>query len=162
MTKYLKFMTKIKIIIPIISFLLVYSCSINERPQFRYRSDRKQKNNEKEFYTKRFRDAVFYKCLQHGYGKDTNFKIGTLMAEKDLFTPSDEPFIIEDKIQDSLAKQIISNLPPVYILNENENEIKGKNFIISTCLSFYESKELNKITQKYYKVKLKEDKKLEY
>ena len=155
-------MTKIKIIIPIIFFLLVYSCSINERPQFRYRSDRKQKNNEKEFYTKRFRDAVFYKCLQHGYGKDTNFKIGTLMAEKDLFTPSDEPFIIEDKIQDSLAKQIISNLPPVYILNENENEIKGKNFIISTCLSFYESKELNKITQKYYKVKLKEDKKLEY
>ncbi|WFB66240.1 hypothetical protein [Chryseobacterium sp. WX] len=40
------------------------------------------------------------------------------MAEKDLFTPSDEPFITKDRIQDSLAKQIISNLPPVYMLHE--------------------------------------------
>ncbi len=48
------------------------------------------------------------------------------------------------------------------MLHENENEIKGKNFIISTCLSFYESKELNKIVQKYYKRKVKENKKLEY
>ncbi len=157
MTKSFKFVTKMKVIISIVSFLLIYSCSINKRPQFSYRSDRKQKNNEKEFYIKRFRDAVFYKCLQHGYGDDTNFKIGKIMAEKDLFTPSDEPFIIEDRIQDSLAKRIISNLPPVYILNENENSIKGKNFIISTCLSFYESKELNKIAQKYYKIKLKDE-----
>ncbi|MDR6371299.1 hypothetical protein J2795_002914 [Chryseobacterium bernardetii] len=155
-------MNNLKLIIPIVSFLLICSCSINERPQFSYRSDRKHKGNEKDFYTKRFKDAVFYKCLQHGYGKDINFKIGKLMAEKDLFTPSDEPFITEDTIQNSLAKQIISNLPPVYMLHENENEIKGKNFIISTCLSFYESKELNKIVQKYYKRKVKENKKLEY
>ncbi|MCU7614116.1 hypothetical protein N0B16_06670 [Chryseobacterium sp. GMJ5] len=38
--------------------------------------------------------------------------------------------------------------------------IKGKNSIISTCLSYYESKELASIAQKLYKQKVKEDKKI--
>lgn len=152
-------MIYIKLITYSASFLLVFSCASNERPEFRYRIDNEQKANQKEFYAKRFRDATFYKCLHYGYGEEANVKLIKIMSEKDLFTPAEEPFFTEDFIQDSLVKQILSNLPPVY--NAKESKIKDKNFIISTCLSFYESKELNKIAQKYYKINLKEDKKLE-
>lgn len=82
------------------------------------------------------------------------------MAEKDLFSPYDEPFMPqEESMQDSLAKRIISNMPTPYIHLEDE-KIEGKNFIISSCLNYYESNELNTIIKKLYKQKVKEDKKL--
>ncbi|WP_066434314.1 hypothetical protein [Chryseobacterium sp. CCH4-E10] len=153
-------MKKAKIFIPTLLFLFILSCSANERPQFHYRSDRTKKYNDQYFYSKRFRDNIFYKCLQYGYGDSLNFKIGKLMAEKDLFSPYDEPFMArEESIQDSLAKRVISNMPIPYIHLEDET-IEGKNFIISSCLSYYESNELNIIVKKLYKQKVKEDKKL--
>jgi len=153
-------MKKIKILLLIFTFLLFLSCSVNKRPQFTYRSDKSKKDKEESIYNKRFRDNVFYKCLRHGYGDSLNFKIGKLMAQKDLFSPSDEPFIQkEESIQDSLAKRVIANIPTPYIHLEDE-KIDGKNFIISSCLSYYESKELNNIAEKRYKEKLKEDQKL--
>ncbi|MDR6922423.1 hypothetical protein [Chryseobacterium sp. 2987] len=82
------------------------------------------------------------------------------MAQKDLFSPSDDPDSKINNIQDSLAKKIINNLPPVYLHVEDESTIKGKNFIISTCLSYYESKELNSLAQKLYKEKVKHEKQI--
>ncbi|PWN59908.1 hypothetical protein [Chryseobacterium viscerum] len=140
-------------------FLL--SCSSKKRPQFVYRNEIKtQGNPDQFFYTKRFRDNVFYKCLQFGYGNSLNIKIGKLMNQKDLFTQYDEPLIKEDSLQNILAKKIIENLPLPYIHVEDKNSIKGKNFIISTCLSYYESRDLNSIAEKMYKEKVKEEKKL--
>lgn len=154
-------MKNIKVLTFFVSFLFFLSCSVSERPKFTYRSDKKQqKGNDESFYTKRFRDNVFYKCLQYGYGDSLNLKIGKLMAQKDLFTPFDEPFIEEVAIQDSLAKKIMTNLPPPYIHIEDENSIKGKNFIVSTCLSYYESKELQIIAQKFYRKRVEQDKKI--
>ena len=154
-------MKNIKLLIFFVSFLFFLSCSVSKRPKFTYRSDKnRQKGNEQSFYVKRFKDNVFYKCLQYGYGDSLNLKIGKLMAQKDLFTLVDEPFIEENSIQDSLSKKIITNLPRPYIHVEDENSIKGKNFIISTCLTYYESKELQIIAQKFYRKKAKQDKKL--
>ena len=154
-------MKNLKIVIPIFTLLSFLSCSVNERPQFKYRSDKNTKGNEQSFYNKRFRDNVFYKCLQYGYGDSLNLKIGKLMAQKDLFSQSDEPFTQkEESVQDSLAKKIIKNIPKPYILVEDENSIKDKNFIISTCLSYYESKELSIAIKKEYEEKVKTEKKL--
>jgi hypothetical protein len=154
-------MKNFKILISLLIFLFTFSCSVNEKPHFAYRSENQKKGVDQNFYIKRFRDNTFYKCLKYGYGDSLNFEIGKLMAKKDLFSPSDEPFTKEEEsIQDSLAKKIIKNLPKPYILVEDENSIKDKNFIISTCLSYYESKELNTIAKKFYDEKIKDNKKL--
>ena len=137
-----------KKIIFIICFLSLISCEVKERPQFKYRNEiSHQKNAIKVYYTKRFRDVVFYKCLHYGYGDKLNMEIGKLMAQKDLFSISDDQFLKENFVQDSLAKKVITNLPLPYVHVEDEKEIIGKNFIISTCLSYYESKELDLISK---------------
>lgn len=82
------------------------------------------------------------------------------MAEKHLFSQSDEPNLKLDSIGEILAKKIINKLPPPYLHVEDEKELIGKSFIISTCLSYYESRDLDSIAQKLYKEKVKEDKKL--
>lgn len=154
-------MKNINALVPIFIFLFFLSCSVNERPHFEYRSDKSKINNAESVYNKRYRDNVFYKCLRYGYGDSLNFKIGKLMTQKDLFSPSDEPFTQkEESIQDSLAKRIMANIPAPYIHVEDESSLDGKNFIISSCLSYYESKELNAIVKKSYKEKIKENKKI--
>jgi hypothetical protein len=141
--------------------IVLLSCKTYKRNNFAYRSSEKfNKHADKQFFIKQFKDGIFYKCLQHGYGNDLNLQIGQLMAKKDLFSPSDDHDPKIENIQDSLAKNLINDLPPVYLHVEDENTIKGKNFIISTCLSYYESKELNSFAQKLYKEKAKQEKKL--
>jgi len=145
----------------LISVIVLSSCSVYKRNNFEYRSSEKvNKNSNKHFFTKQFKDGVFYKCLRYGYGENLNFQIGQLMAQKDLFSPSDDPDSTVNNIQDSLAKKIIDNLPPVYLHVEDKSTIKEKNFIISTCLSYYESKELNSFAQKLYKEKVKQEKQI--
>ncbi|MDR3024308.1 hypothetical protein [Chryseobacterium sp.] len=144
-----------------ISIIVLISCNAYKRNNFEYRGYEKvNKDSDKRFFTKQFKDDIFYKCLKYGYGESLNFQIGQLMAQKDLFSPSDDHDSKLKKIQDSLAQNIINNLPPVYLHLENENEIKGKNFIISTCLTYYESKELNSFAQKLYREKTKNEKKI--
>lgn len=140
---------------------LICSCSTNGKPRFIYRNDIKsQKKAGQLFFSKNFRDEVFYRCLRHGYGDKLDVEIEKLMSEKDLFSINDEPSTKNDSIQDSLARKIIKDLPPPYVHIEDENDLKNKNFIISTCLSYYESRELDSISKRLYKEKVKEDKKL--
>lgn len=98
-----------------------------------------KKNTEKQFFIKQFKDGVFYKCLNEGYGETLSLEIFKLMDKKDLFSPSDNPNLKLDSIQTSLAKKIFNNIPPPYLHVEDEKELIGKNFIISTCLSYYDS-----------------------
>ncbi|MGC4129388.1 MAG: hypothetical protein QM564_07465 [Bergeyella sp.] len=153
-------MKTIKFILFFLFLFFFFSCSINEKQKFAYRGVN-QKNNAQNFYTKRFRDVVFYKCLRYGYGDNLNMEIGKLMAQKDLFSPSDDdPDLKIDSIQNILAKKIMSSIPPPYIHLEDEKMLESKNFIISTCLSYYESRDLDSIAKKMYKEKVKQDKKI--
>lgn len=146
-----------KKVILLIGVLYLFSfCSTTKK--FKYRSDLSVKTSLKSGFIKQFKDDVFYKCLQEGYGEDLSSKIFNLMKEKDLFSPSDDPNIEIDSIQSKLAKKIILNLSPPYLHTDDEKEIVGKNFIISTCLSYYESKELDSLANIEYEKHLKEEK----
>ena len=82
------------------------------------------------------------------------------MESKDLFSPSDDFDPRADSIRTLLSKKVITHLPKPYLHVDDEKELIGKNFIISTCLSYYESKELDSIAKKLYKEKVKEDRAL--
>lgn len=154
-----------RIVMFVVCLKLIQSCNPSyTREKFEYRSNRhleKKNNIEENFFNRSFRDGFFYSCLSYGYRENKlNDSIFALMDKKDLFSPSDDPNPKTLKIQDSLAKVVIDKLPSPYLHIEDENSIKGKNFIISTCLCYYESNELDSIAQKLYKEKVKQDKKI--
>jgi hypothetical protein len=97
---------------------------------------------------------VFYQCIKEGYGNDTIFK---LMEKKDLFNSSENYITLKEaEIARIIGKKIIQNLPPPFIKTDDEN-ILGKNFISSSCLHSYASKELDSIAKEAYKKYLKSE-----
>jgi hypothetical protein len=88
---------------------LLLSCRTYKRVSFNYLG--LAKTNEMDFFVKLFKDKVFFKCLNYGYGNDLYFEVTTLMAGKDLFSSSDNENFLDKKLIDSLAKRLILNIP---------------------------------------------------
>jgi hypothetical protein len=149
---------KTTLLLVVVIMSLFLSCRIYKREPFNYLGSEKTK--ELDFFVKLFKDRVFFKCLNYGYGNDLYFNVTTLMASKDLFNSSDSENFLDKKLIDSLAKRLILNLPPPSVHVEDLKTISDKNFIVSTALSYYESKELDSIAKSEYKKKIKENKKL--
>lgn len=142
---------------------MLFSCSPYKRDSFEYRGNANNKLNDqqkdKKFYIDNFKDKVFCNCLMEGFKEN---KLGDsifhLMAKKDLFTLSDDIDLKRDSLVKKLGIQVIKNMPPLSVYSEID--ISDKNFVLSSCLRYFESRELDSTAIDYYKKRQKEEKKL--
>ena len=127
--------------------MITLSCSTYKRDKFQYRND------DINVWTNTFKSEVFYYCIQEGLKNDSLFKI---LKKKDLFNLFDGyPITIIDSAR-SLGKKVIINMPEPFIKIDNDEEnLKNRNFISYSCLNYYASRELDK---KAYKMHLKKQK----
>jgi hypothetical protein len=144
----------------ILFLLLITACSTSKRDHFRYRSARDSKLNQEQNYKKfivdDFKDKVFCACLLEGY-KDNKLgdSIFRLMAKKDLFMLSDDMDFKRDSVTKELGRMVIKNMPPPRV--HTESDITGKNFIITSCLRYFDSRELDSIANDYFNKRRREE-----
>lgn len=133
-------------------FILISSCSSNKRAKFEYNL-----GSPKTEWITNFKTEFFFTCLKKGYKNDTIFN---LIAKKDMQYLY-EPFAFQHNEIDSLASNIIQNIPKPIIppcddcSKEEAIESFKKNFICATCLNYYASYELDSIAKVAYKKQVK-------
>ncbi|MGG7035926.1 MAG: hypothetical protein ACI7YS_12140 [Flavobacterium sp.] len=120
--------------------------------KFFYPGSSKNKPSPKIGWVIAYKQKAFYQCLFQGYKNDSILK---LIKKEDLFTTYDFiPFSTFDKIK-SDSKKIIDNISPNEYFIEDE-ETKKRNYISSTCLCYFASRELDSIAKNEYKLFLKD------
>lgn len=102
-----------------------------------------------------FKDRVFIASLKEAYKTDK--MIFQLIEKKDAMNTYDGLSIYEMQKADEIGIGIINNMPKPLMC---EGCTDGMNYYISTSLHYYESKELNLIAMKLYKLHLLNDKKI--
>jgi hypothetical protein len=110
--------------------------------------------SEKQIWIDSYKYEVFYGCIKEGIGNDS---LRIILDNKDLFNKnSDMPFPTIDEARVH-GKEIIMNMPKAYIKIDNDQEdLKHKNFISYNCLVYYASRDLDSIAKAEYKKYLKE------
>ncbi|MGV9002662.1 hypothetical protein [Flavobacterium sp.] len=130
--------------------LVFASCKNYNRDCFSY------DESIKESWINSYKYEVCYGCLKEGIGNDS---LRIILKKKDLFNKNLEiDFSTIDNAR-SIGKNIIINMPKPFIkIDEEQNDLKEKNFISYNCLKYYASKELDSIAkfeyEKYLKNKL--------
>jgi hypothetical protein len=117
-----------------------FSCASYLNSSFDY-------NISKDPWIHAFKDRVFIAALKEAYKTDS--LIFQLIEKKDALNTYDGLTLNEMKIADDLGKSIIKNMPIPLMCENCPNDM---NYYISTSLHYYESKELNLITKKLYRL----------
>lgn len=104
-----------------------------------------------------YKDNVFYSCIREGYKNDT---IWLLMDKEDWFNTYDAIDFADIDTAIVIGKKIIRDLPKEIYFNSEEffnehDESKHKNYISSTCLHYYISRELDSIAKEAFKKEVK-------
>lgn len=138
-------------IIYLIIIVLLFSCAIkHERPTYRF----DPKTSEHGWITA-YKQCVFYACIKEGYKNDSIF---ALMHKEDVFIGSHGlSFPIIDRAH-LLGKKIAKDIEVPFYIPPVDLQLRN---ISSTCLRYYESRELDSIAREeyFYAFKKKYDRK---
>jgi len=93
-----------------------------------------------------FKDRVFLSSLRAAYRSDP--RIFELIEKKDAFNPYDGLSLDEMRKADSIGVLFIKQMPSPKMC---ENCGDGVNYFVASCLHFYNSKQLERITRTMYK-----------
>ena len=129
----------------IIAIGLLTSCSSNLYHHFDY-------NRSNNPWMDAFKDRVFFTALKDPYSSDSS--IFQLIEKKDAFNPYDGLSLKEMQIANELGTSLIKNMPSPSMC---ENCSDGMNYYMATALHYYNSRELDSIAKKYYKLHIEND-----
>lgn len=121
------------------------SCKTNKLPRFDY-------DNGPNPWVNAFKDNVFIACLYKSYPPEARDSIFRMISKYDLYNPYDgfTDYKMKSKnLLDSLGSSVPKNLPPFWHADEQDN--KGKNVYMCTCLHYYKSRELDSIALSEYR-----------
>lgn len=139
------------------SFLIaIFSCS--KMPNQAYFGDNFGKGEGYKYgkvsnsWITAYKDNVFYSCIREGYKNDS---IWILMDKEDWFNTYDAIDLLDIDSTILIGQKVIKNLPKEVYFNSQEfpsaNDIsKHKNYISSTCLHYYISRELDSIAKQAF------------
>ncbi|WP_396179773.1 hypothetical protein [Flavobacterium sp.] len=104
-----------------------------------------------------YKDNVFYSCIREGYKNDS---IWLLMDKEDWFNTYDAIDFTDLDTAMIIGKKVIKDLPNEVYFNSQEffsenDKSKHKNYISSTCLHYYISRELDSIAKEAFKNEVK-------
>lgn len=130
--------------------LLITSCTTYKREKFEYR------NEDRNVWINTFKSEVFYSCMKEGMKNDSLYKI---LKNKDLLNMYEGFEVKSMDYARNIGEKVIKNMPKPYIkIDNDEKDLKSKNFISYSCLNYYASKELDSIAKIEYKKHLKLEK----
>ena len=131
-------------------FILIFffvSCKSYKGYDFAYR------NEDTNTWINTFKAEVFYSCIKEGLKNDS---LNIILKKKDLLNLYEGMDFEDIDTARLLGKRIIDEMPKANIkIDNDEPDLKTKNFISCSCLQFYASRNLDSIARKILKSKMK-------
>lgn len=129
----------------LILFTVFIGCYPYKRSGFKY-------NHYEDAWITNFKDDVFMHCIREGYNNDTIFD---LMQKKDLLNSGEiDGWLRVMDLKRTLGKTVAQNIPKPYKKIDDPRDT-SKKLILTSCLHYYGSKELDSIARSEYRKKLK-------